>query len=252
MSKNTAIRLYVDTPLAVGAEVCFNEDQSRYLGNVMHLSLGDGVLLFDGVNGEFAAELVHLGKKTATAVVREQTRSFLPSADVWLMFAPVKKDRTDFIIEKATELGAGKIVPVITCRTIAAKVRTDRFRLQAAEAAEQSGRMEVPEIGEPVHLDKLLANWDPSRRLFFMDESGQGLPAAQAFSAYRGPAALLIGPEGGFSSEEQNLIRTLPFVSAVSLGALILRAETAAAVSLGVWQAISGLENGERNEKEGK
>ena len=159
------------------------------------------------------------------------------------MFAPVKKDRTDFIIEKATELGAGKIIPVITRHTITDKVRVERLRAQAAEAAEQSRRVEVPEIGAPVRLEKLLADWDPARRLFFMDESGRGRPAAEAFGEYQ---------EGGFAEEELNGLRSRPFARAVSLGPLILRAETAAAAALSVWQAISGLWNGEKNEKEGE
>lgn len=171
---------------------------------------------------------------------------------MWLLFAPVKKDRTDFVIEKATELGAGKIIPVITRHTITDKVRVERLRAQAAEAAEQSRRVEVPEIGAPVRLEKLLADWDPARRLFFMDESGRGRPAAEAFGEYQGPAALLVGPEGGFAEEELNGLRSRPFARAVSLGPLILRAETAAAAALSVWQAISGLWNGEKNEKKGE
>lgn len=252
MSRNTAIRLYVDTPLAVGGEISFNEEQSRYLGAVMRLAPCDVVLLFDGINGEFSAEIVSLGKKTGAAAVRARTRPFAPAADVWLLFAPVKKDRTDFIIEKATELGAGKIIPVITRHTITDKVRVERLRAQAAEAAEQSRRVEVPEIGAPVRLEKLLADWDPARRLFFMDESGRGRPAAEAFGEYQGPAALLVGPEGGFAEEELNGLRSRSFARAVSLGPLILRAETAAAAALSVWQAISGLWNGEENEKEGE
>ena len=237
MSRNTAIRLYVDTPLAVGGEISFNEEQSRYLSAVMRLAPGDAVLLFDGMNGEFSAEIFSLGKKTGAAAVRARTRPFAPAADVWLLFAPVKKDRTDFIIEKAT---------------ITDKVRVERLRAQAAEAAEQSRRVEVPEIGAPVRLEKLLADWDPARRLFFMDESGRGRPAAEAFGEYQGPAALLVGPEGGFAEEELNGLRSRPFARAVSLGPLILRAETAAAAALSVWQAISGLWNGEKNEKEGE
>lgn len=135
MSRNTAIRLYVDTPLAVGGEISFNEEQSRYLGAVMRLAPGDTVLLFDGMNGEFSAEIFSLGKKAASAAVVARTRPFAPAADVWLLFAPVKKDRTDFIIEKATELGAGKIIPVITRHTITDKVRVERLRAQAAETA---------------------------------------------------------------------------------------------------------------------
>jgi len=252
LSKNTGIRLYVDTSLAIGREVVFNEEQSRYLGAVMRLSEGDEILLFDGSNGEFAAEIAALGKKTASATVCRQTKVFMPAADVWLLFAPVKKDRTDFIIEKATELGAGKIIPVITRHTITDKVRTERFRAQAAEAAEQSRRLEVPEIGNAVHLEKLLKDWDPSRRLFFMDESGRGLPAVEAFGGYNGPAALLIGPEGGFAEQELNDLRSRSYARAVSLGSLILRAETAVAAALSVWQAVSGSWNGGKNEEKGQ
>ncbi len=246
------IRLYVKTPLAVGEQIFFDENQSRYLGAVMRLSAGAEVLLFDGKNGEFMAEITGLGKKMGEAVVKKQTRKFIPARDVWLLFAPVKKDRTDFIIEKATELGASAIVPVITRYTIAEKVRLERFCAQATEAAEQSRRLDMPEIREPVRLKDLLATWDPSRRLFFMDESGGGRPARMVFAENKGAAALLVGPEGGFAEEELNALRTAPFARAVSLGPLILRAETAVAAALSVWQSVCGCWYGEENEKESK
>ncbi len=245
MSKTAKVRLFVDLPLIEGQPVTFAEEQSRYLVSVMRLTVNDEVLVFNGRDGEFAAVLTAVGKKNVQAEVCRQTRPFAAGEDIWLLFAPVKKDRTDYIIEKATELGVKKIIPVITRHTITDRVRTERFAAQAAEAAEQSRRLDVPQIGEAIRLETLLSGWEPDRRLFFMDESGRGLPARQAFAAYRGASAVLVGPEGGFSDEELADLRSKPFAVAVSLGPLILRAETAVAASLSLWQAVGGHWDGE-------
>ena len=151
-----------------------------------------------------------------------------------------KKDQTDFIIQKAVELGARRLQPVITRRTITDKVRRERFRAQGIEAAEQCRRLDVPEINEAQSLEKVLQNWDKSRRLFFMDETGHGLPVCRAFAAAAAPAAILVGPEGGFSTEELQRLRGLEFAQGVTLGPRILRAETAVAAALSCWQSLSG------------
>ena len=239
MTANAKIRLYVPTALAEGKKIALGEEQSRYLKNVMRLAAGDNILLFDGKNGEFAATMENVSKKEISAAVGRRTRPFAPLPDIWLLFAPVKKDRTDFIIEKATELGATKIIPVITRRTITGTVRCERFRAQAIEAAEQSRRLDVPQIEEPQKLEELLPKWPETRKLFFMDESGGGQPARKIMATGGQPAALLIGPEGGFAAEEFAALRQCPFASAVSLGPLILRSETAAAAALCLWQAAN-------------
>lgn len=239
------IRLFIQEDLSVGTSVTLNEEQSRYLSSVMRSQAGDEVCLFNGRDGEFVAAIENLGKKKVELAVKEQSKVYQKGSDVWLLFAPIKKDRTDFVIEKATELGVSKIVPTLTRYTISEKVRTDRFRAQSAEAAEQSRRLDVPEIEETVKLEKILENWDAKRHLFFMDETGNGASAVQVFSNHKGPAAVLVGPEGGFAEEELKKLRSCPFATAVSLGPLILRAETAAAAALSVWQAVNGNWNGE-------
>ena len=234
------IRLYTEATLKEGIELELNETQSRYLSVVMRVSVGEEVFLFDGKNGEFSSTVIKISKKAVVLLVRQKTKEFMPTSDVWLLFAPIKKDRTDFIVEKATELGVDKIIPVITRYTISEKVRTDRFLAQAIEASEQSRRLSIPKIGDPCKLDILLKEWDSRRRLYYMDETGGGKAAADIFSEYKGPVGLLIGPEGGFSEEELNKLRKCAFARAVSLGPLILRAETAVVSSLSIWQAISG------------
>jgi len=245
LAKNPKIRLYVPFALFVGQEAFLSEEQSRYLAAVMRIKNNEEILLFNGKDGEFKAKAILNGKKVLARVV-EQTRPFSRGADVWLLFAPIKKDRTDFVIEKATELGAAKILPVITRYTISDKTRTERFYAQAAEAAEQSRRLDVPEIAEACSLEKVLEHWDSERVLYFMDESGQGKPVLEAF-AQSGKAALLVGPEGGFAPEEFERLRQCPFARGVSLGSLILRAETAVAAALSCWQAASGAWKGNGN-----
>ncbi len=238
--KKAKIRLWCETPLAAGREVMLNDKQSHYLTNVMKLAVGDAVLAFDNEHGEFLCTLKTAGKKSCWLEVSEQTRGFEKCPDVWLLFAPVKKDQTDFIIQKATELGAAKIMPVITARTIADKVKKERFIAQSTEAAEQCRRVDLPVIADAEPLDKVLKTWDKERILYFMDETGQSPCAAEVFRPQDKKAALLIGPEGGFSEAELNALRTLPFARGAVLGKRILRAETAAAAALAVWQSVAG------------
>lgn len=237
----TKIRLYVEADLSQDALVGLGRDQSHYLVGVMRRSEGDRVRLFNGRDGEWLAEITAAGKRAVQ--VRCITRRAAQSAppDLWLCFAPIKKARTDFITEKACELGCARIMPVFTRFTNSERVRTDRLRAHAIEAAEQCGLVSVPEIDEPVALEALLARWPEDRQILFCDESGAGARALTALNASSGgPWAILIGPEGGFSDEEAARLRALPHAHAVSLGPRILRADTAAVAAITLWQSTLG------------
>lgn len=230
-------RLFVRHPLAEGAQVELEAAQANYLGNVMRLGVGAELLAFDGESGEWLARIADAGKKRMTLSVDRRTREVEAVPDVWLAFAPVKRAQTDWLVEKATELGAARLLPVITQRTIAERVRLDRLESIAIEAAEQCGRTRLPEIAEPVSLKQLLSGRDPGRRLYFADEAG-GKAAAEAFAP--GPALILIGPEGGFTDDERIVIRAAPNADPISLGPRILRAETAALAALAAYMAVAG------------
>lgn len=244
MKKKSFIRLFVDFPLEVGKVLPLSDAQSHYLIHVMKLGLHDNVLVFDGQNGEFLAFVTQISKKEVILSVLEKTRAFCSCPDIWLLFAPLKKDQTDFVVQKATELGVARIMPVITQFSITEKAKTERFKAQAIEACEQCRRLDVPTICEPIQLLKLLDNWDKGRTLFFLDETRQAQSVSQVFSWAKEQnihhAALLVGPEGGFSAEELDMLRALKFAKGVALGPRILRAETAAAAALACWQAMCG------------
>ena len=207
----------------------------------MRLGDGDAVALFNGSDGEFRARIQRLGKRTARLLVEERLRAQQAEADLWLVFAPIKRARIDYLVEKATELGASALVPVITRHTHVERLNLDRLRAHAIEAAEQSERLTVPRIEEPRALDEVLAAWDASRRIMLCDESGTAPPASVALANQNAAAwAVLIGPEGGFAETELDALRKLPFVSPVSLGPRILRADTAALAGLAVLQALRG------------
>lgn len=230
-------RLFVRTALSEGATVDLDAAQANYLGNVMRLGEGAQVLLFDGTSGEWRARVAAVAKKRMVLIVEQRTRESEVIPDVWLAFAPVKRTQTDWLVEKATELGAARLVPVITQRTIVERVKLDRLESIAIEAAEQCGRTRLPQIDEPLKLDALLKQRDFARTLYFADENG-GDPVASAFG--RGPALILVGPEGGFADEERAAIRAAPNSVAVSLGPRILRAETAALAALSSYMALAG------------
>lgn len=230
-------RLFVRTPLSKGATVELDAGQANYLGNVMRLAPDSELLVFDGRSGEWLARIAEAGKKRMTLVVEQRTREPETISDVWLAFAPVKRTQTDWLIEKATELGAARLLPVITQRTITERVKLERLEAIAIEAGEQCGRTRLPDIEEPRTLRQLLAHRDAARTLYFADESG-GEWAPDAFTA--GPSIILTGPEGGFTDEERATIRAAPNAVAVSLGPRILRAETAALASLAVYMAVAG------------
>ena len=240
MPKTSKIRIYADVDLSVDSLVDLTPEQSHYLLTVMRLTAGEKILVFNNHDGEFECTLIPQSKKQAQLKVNSQTKKYESCPDIWLMFAPLKKDRTDFVVEKATELGASKIVPVITEYTISDKIKIERWQAQTIEAAEQSRRVDLPQINEPIALSKLLENWDLHRRLYFMDETGTGKDIVTVFSSATPPSALLIGPEGGFSERELNLLHSKSYACAVSLGKRILRAETAAVASLSCWQATCG------------
>jgi 16S rRNA (uracil1498-N3)-methyltransferase len=241
MAERPRFRLFVHSTLNAGESLALPREQSHYLGNVMRAQAGEAVLLFNGRDGEWLATIDALAKAGATLDVTEQTRKQTAEPDLWLLAAPIKKERIDLVAEKAAELGASRLIPVFTRRTVMARVNGDRLRAHMVEAAEQCERLTVPELAEPVALDKALAQWPEGRVLLFLDESGGGAPMAEVVATLPdGPAALLVGPEGGFAPEERALLARLPFAHAVGLGPRILRAETAAIAALAVWQALKG------------
>ncbi len=233
------VRLFVEQPVGEGQTVPLDRDQAHYLFGVMRLGAGDEVLVFNQTSGEWRTEVAEAGKRGGSLRCLEKTRERRLPADVWLIFAPIKKERTDFIVEKATELGAAVIQPVTTDFTQSGRIKLDRLRAHAVEATEQCGGTYVPEVRDLAKLDDVLANWPEGRRLMFCSEAlageGVGLDAAEP-----GPWAILIGPEGGFSEAERVRLAALPFARAVSLGPRILRADTASVAALTMWQMALG------------
>lgn len=234
------IRLHVQGDLAPGAAVAPTLDQSRYLTQVMRLKAGDELLVFNGRDGEWRVSVAEVLKKGVILRAEEQMRPQIYGPDLELIVAVVKKARVETIVEKAAELGAKRVRLALTHRTNADRLRLDRLDAIAEEAAEQTGRLDVPVVDDPVKLDALLDGWENGRRLMFCDETG-GAPAVSALTgAGDGKWAILIGPEGGFSPEEGERLRSLPFTTAVSLGPRILRADTAAIAAMTLWQAAVG------------
>ena len=230
-------RLYVDQELADGAVLTLDGGQANYLGNVMRLKAGDPVRLFDDVSGEWIAEVTDAAKRSMTLRLTTKLRTREDVPDLWLLFAPIKKGPIDWLVEKATELGAARLQPVVTQRTIVDRLNLERLRANMIEAAEQCDRTAIPVLSEPAKLPALLKSWNAQRALLFADETG-GAPIADAASP--GPAAILIGPEGGFTPEERALIRATPGATGISLGPRILRAETAAAAAISAWMSKAG------------
>ncbi|MGD0103456.1 MAG: 16S rRNA (uracil(1498)-N(3))-methyltransferase [Rhodopila sp.] len=227
------IRLYVEAPLATGAAVDATEGQAHHLGGVMRRTVGDPVNLFNGRDGEWTCRIVSLSRGKATLVPENLLRPQSGDADLWLLFAVLKRDTTDLVVQKATELGVSMLLPVFTERTNAGRVNLDRLRSIAIEAAEQSERLTIPTVRPAAHLHDNLAAWPSDRALFVALERADAPPLKQ----FAGPAGLLIGPEGGFGPRDREAIDRSRFVRPVSLGPRILRAETAAIVGLALLQA---------------
>lgn len=235
----SAPRLFVETPLGEGVAVPVDGNSAHYLISVMRVKADDIVLLFDGQSGEWAARARDIRKRDLLLVCERQTRPPETAPDFWLCCAPIKKGRIDLIAEKACELGVARLQPVLTRRAVVDKLNLDRLHAHLVEAAEQCGRTALPALSPMVKLDALLRDWPAERTLFFADETG-GLPMAQVFADHPGPAALLIGPEGGFDPAEREAIRAHPAAVAISLGPRILRAETAAIAATAAWMTING------------
>ena len=233
------IRLYVNHPLGRGQSVPLDRDQAHYLFGVMRQPVGAQVALFNGVDGEWQSEVVEAGKRGGALRCDTRSRPLQVPPDLWLLFAPIKKARTDFIVEKAAEMGARRILPVQTAFTNADRIRQDRLQAHAVEAAEQCGGTFVPEVAGLQRLDKVLADWPEGRQLMFCDEGLAGQPSTLAAGGF-GPWAILIGPEGGFSEAERAQVSGLSYAHAVSLGPRILRADTAAVAAMTMWQQVLG------------
>ena len=234
----SAPRLFVATPLAKGEAVTIGGNQAHYLAKVMRMAEGDVAILCDDATGEWAARAVSVGKREVVLEPAELLRPREQVPDFWLCAALLKKDRFDLVLEKASELGVRRIQPVVARRCVADKLNLERARAIVTEAAEQCARTALPEVAEPVKLEALLRDWPAEHTLFFADELG-GEPAATAF-AQSGPAALLIGPEGGFDDAERTAVRALPQARPISLGPRILRGETAAIAATALWMATAG------------
>lgn len=242
------IRLFVEEELGAGRAIGLAAAQAHYLKNVMRLDRGDAVYLFNGRDGEWRARVDGVGRGWCSLAVGERLRAQRQEPDLWLVFAPVKRARLDFLAQHATELGVSALVPVFTRHTAVTRLNAERLLANAVEAAEQSERLSVPEVFEPATLERVLAAWPVDRRLFLCDESGAAAPAGAAFAAAAeeagesgpGPAAVMVGPEGGFAASELDGLRKLPFVIPVGLGPRVLRTETAAMAALACWQAYAG------------
>lgn len=237
----TSQRLYLDAALSEGARVSCSSEQASYLRNVLRLAEGHAILVFNGRDGEWRAHLVAEGKRGASLDIQDCVRAQAGGPDIHYLFAPLKRARLDYMVQKATELGVARLVPVLTRHTVAERVNLDRMRANVIEAAEQCGILRVPEVAEPVKLAALLDGWDASRRIIFCDEGAeQANPIAALAELAPGPLAVLIGPEGGFSPDERDMIRARPEIVALSLGPRIMRADTAAVAALALVNAALG------------
>ena len=232
------VRIYLEEPLGKGQSVTLSRDHAHYLFGVMRLSVGDEIYVFDGRTGEYAATVAVAGKRSGSLFIVDKTRELDLPPDLWLIFAPIKKERTDFIVEKAAEMGVRRILPVTTDFTNSGRINRERLQSHAVEAAEQCGGTFVPTVDQLRPLSNVLAEWRGERRLFYADEALAGSTVTPP--AGNGPAAVLIGPEGGFSEPERTRLAALAFAQPVCLGPRILRADTAAVVALAMWQIFLG------------
>lgn len=240
MRKNT-IRLFVEGPLKPGLQIDCTRAQANYLVNVMRLQTGAELLVFDGQTGEWLAQTTVQGRGRCLLTVQDHVRGQEEGPDIHYLFAPLKRARLDYMVQKATELGVAALVPVFTQHTSAQRIKLDRMRSNVIEAAEQCGILRIPEVHGPVSLDKLLDDWDATRRIIYCDEKA---PLASPLEGLRvlepGPMAVLVGPEGGFDAHEQERLRDQSYVASVSLGPRVMRADTAAVAALALVNAVLG------------
>jgi len=240
MSTKNRIRLFADTPLKKGEPYVCTPPQVHYLQNVMRKNVGDTVFLFDGINGEFEGAIAQISKKSIIIDVQKKIFDFQASPDVWLLFAPLKKENTDIVVQKAVELGVSRLLPVQTEYTAVSKIKIERLQSQIIEAAEQSRRQDLPQIEPLADLQDVLLKWKKSRKLIYLDETGDGSSFAAQNQFMDAPVAFLIGPEGGFSKKELEILKNMSYTVGISLGSRILRSETAAIAALSCWQALKG------------
>jgi 16S rRNA (uracil1498-N3)-methyltransferase len=237
----TSHRLFVDYPLGAGLPVALDRDQTNYLINVLRLAIGTSILVFNGRDGEWRARIIEANKRNCLIEAQERIREQTSLSDIWYCFAPLKSARLDYVVQKAVEMGAGRIIPVLTRHTQVNRLNIERLRANAIEAAEQCGILSVPPVDEDVKLTTLLARWEEQRTLIFCDEAaGTADPVAALRDVAPGPMAVLIGPEGGFSQEERANLLQLPQVARLSLGPRILRADTAGVAAMALAQAVLG------------
>lgn len=236
-----AQRLFVSADLEAGTTVRCSREQANYLRNVLRLVTGSTILLFNGRDGEWQAEIGLEGRRDVVLAVMRRTREQSSGPDLHYLFAPLKHVRLDYMVQKATEMGVARLAPVLTRHTAVSRVNLERMRANAIEAAEQCGVLRIPEVVEPRKLDHILAHWEGSRRLVFCDEGAATQDPIAALSLVpRGPLAVLIGPEGGFASEERAALLAKPFVVAIALGPRVMRADTAAVAALALVNAVLG------------
>lgn len=245
MSYKARIRLYIDAPLPGQGTLILDKEQSHYLSNVMRLKAGCEVSLFNGRDGEWVTEITEVQKRAVVLKIVSQTLEQKPEPDLWLVFAPVKKARIDFIAQKATELGVSHLQPVYTHRTNVDRVKTERLNANAIEAAEQCERLTIPTVAAPQKFDTLFATWPSDRKIMFCDETLSGKPAHEALAdsgmkKTSEPWAILIGPEGGFDDSERTAIKSHPNTTVVALGPRVLRSDTAAMAAISLWQSALG------------
>lgn len=236
---SSLVRLLVSAELSEGAPFALDEKQAHYITHVMRLKPSESIRVFNGRNGEWRAEITEVKKRAATCICVEQLRLHTQPPDIWLVFAPIKLGRIDYLVEKATELGTAELFPVRTERTIVSRINEDRLRAHIIEAAEQTERLNVPILHPLRALENVVTDWPKDRTLFFCDETGGGVPLKAIQSAQK-KVGILIGPEGGFTPKEGDFIRSLPFTTSVSLGPRILRADTAAIAALTGIQMMLG------------
>ncbi|MBT5187659.1 MAG: 16S rRNA (uracil(1498)-N(3))-methyltransferase [Kordiimonadaceae bacterium] len=238
-NKNPKTRLYVSDPLKAGAVILIDSNQGHHLVNVMRIKMAEYVSLFNGSEGEWLGEITKVGKGKAMVTAREKIAEQSHEPDLWYLFAPLKKARVDYMMQKATELGVSVISPVMTARTNLDKLKIEKLKASAFEAAEQCGRMSVPSINDIISLDDMLKSWPEDRALIFCDEVGDAVPMKDLTSEFD-KWAVIIGPEGGFTEEERKKIKDHRNTLPVTLGPRILRADTAAVTAISLWQSFFG------------